>query len=148
MKKVAISACLLGEYCRYDGKTKIDKVILEKFKEDEIIPFCPEAPVLGTPRERISVVEDKSQYLVIGDESGDDFTEAVLAQVDLLVHNHPDLDMIVLKSKSPSCGLGTTPILDKNRELLVLGDGIAAARLKEQYPDIVIVDELNINQGD
>ena len=145
MKKVAVSACLLGEYCRYDGKSKIDKAIGEKLKDDEIIPFCPEAPVLGTPRERISVIEDKSQYLLLGDESGDDFTEAILAQVDLLVCNHPDLDMIILKSKSPSCGLGTTPILDENRELLAFGDGIAAARLKEKYPNIVIVDELNIN---
>ena len=148
MRKVAISACLLGEFCRYDGKTKIDNVVLEKFKEDEIIPFCPEAPVLGTPRERISVIENNAQRLVIGDESGDDFTQAILAQVDLLLHDHPDLEMIVLKSKSPSCGLGTTPILDKSRELLIISDGIAAARLKEKCPDIHIVDELNINQGD
>lgn len=55
-KKVIISACLLGEYCRYDGKTKQVNEVIELFKDYEIIPFCPEAPIFGTPRERINVV--------------------------------------------------------------------------------------------
>lgn len=147
-RKVAISACLLGEYCRYDGKTKADSTVIERFKEDEIIPFCPEAPVLGTPRERISVIEHNSRHSVVGDESGNDYTQAILNQVDLLIDNHPDLDMIILKSKSPSCGLGTTPILDEKSDVIRFGDGVAAARLQEAYPNITIVDELNINQGE
>ena len=44
-KKVIISACLLGEYCRYDGKTKKVNEIIEAYKDYEIIPFCPEAPI-------------------------------------------------------------------------------------------------------
>lgn len=48
MKKVIISACLLGEYCRYDGKTKSEQNVIDKFKDCEIIPFCPEAPLFGT----------------------------------------------------------------------------------------------------
>lgn len=142
--KVLISACLLGEYCRYDGETKENNTVIQKFKDDEIIPFCPEAPVLGTPRQRISVVLQDKQYKVIGDESKEDFTQEILAQVDLLVKEHPDLNMIVLKSKSPSCGLGTTPIFNDDRGVLMHGDGIAASRLKEKYPHIVIVDELSL----
>ena len=145
-RKIAISACLLGEYCRYDGATKKDNDLIERFKDDEIVPFCPEAPVLGTPRERISVIEADGQRAVIGDESGKDFTEAILLQVDLLIKKHPDLDVIVLKSKSPSCGLGTTPILNQNRDVKTYGNGIAAQRLKENYPNITIVDELNIKE--
>lgn len=140
-KKIAISACLLGEFCRYDGATKSNSAVIEKFKDDEVIPFCPEAPVLGTPRERISVIEKDGQRRVLGDESGKDFTGAILAQVDLLINNHPDLDMIVLKSKSPSCGLGTTPILNEERKELSFSNGIAAQKLKEAYPDLLIVDE-------
>lgn len=143
-RKIAISACLLGEYCRYDGTTKSNNTVIEKFKDDEVIPFCPEAPVLGTPRERISVIEKDGQRVVIGDESGKDFTEAILSQVDLLIQNHPDLDMIVLKSKSPSCGLGTTPILNEKRDVLSFSNGIAAQKLKESYPNIDIVDELSL----
>ena len=143
-RKVLVSACLLGEYCRYDGATKIDNVVIKAFEEDEIIPFCPEAPVLGTPRERISVIKRDDEYKVIGDESQKDFTKLIIEQVDLLIRKYPDLDMIVLKSKSPSCGLGNTPILNEKRELLSLGDGIAAARLKEKYIDIQIIDEKSV----
>lgn len=146
MKKVAISACLLGEFCRYDGATKKDNVVIQAFKDYEVVPFCPEAPVLGTPRERISVVFKNKEYRVIGDESNTDYTEAIISQVDLLVHNHPDLDMIVLKSKSPSCGLGTTPIYNGSRRVLMYDDGIAASRLKEKYPKIRIMDENNIKE--
>ncbi len=142
--KVLISACLLGDLCRYDGKTKIDNRVIKAFKNDEIIPFCPEAPVLGTPRERISVVFKDKQYRVITDESKKDVTSLIEEQVNLQVQNHPDLEMIVLKSKSPSCGLGTTPILNENRKVLMHDDGIAASKLKEIYPNIKIVDERSV----
>ena len=145
-RKVAISACLLGEHCRYDGATKEDNAVIEMFKGDEIIPFCPEAPVLGTPRERISVIFKNKQYTLIGDESGNNYTQAIEEQVDLLMQKHPDLDLIVLKSKSPSCGLGTTPILNEKRDILVFDDGIAVQRLKEKYPNIRIIDESNIKE--
>ena len=142
--KVLISACLLGDLCRYDGKTKIDNRVIKAFKNDEIIPFCPEAPVLGTPRERISVIFKDKQYRVITDESKKDVTTLIEEQVDLQVKNHPNLEMIVLKSKSPSCGLGTTPILNEESRVLMFDDGIAAIRLKEKYPNIKIVSELEI----
>lgn len=116
------------------------------FKDYEIIPFCPEAPVLGTPRERISVIFKNKQYKLIGDESGNDYTQAIEEQVDLLIQKHPDLKLIVLKSKSPSCGLGTTPILNEKRDILVFDDGIAVQRLKDKYPNIRIVDESNIKE--
>ena len=145
-KKVAISACLLGENCRYDGTTKEDNGVIEMFKDYEVIPFCPEAPVLGTPRERISVIFKNKQYKLIGDESGNDYTQAIEEQVDLLIQKHPDLELIVLKSKSPSCGLGTTPILNEKRDILVFDDGIAVQRLKDKYPNIRIVDESNIKE--
>ena len=143
-KKVLISACLLGELCRYDGETKENKSVIDKFKDYEIIPFCPEAPVLGTPRERISVIFKDKQYKLITDETNKDVTSLIEEQVDLLVNEHPDLDMIVLKSKSPSCGLGTTPILNEKRKTLMYDDGIAATKLKEKYPNIQIVDEKSV----
>ncbi len=144
-KKVLVSACLLGELCRYDGATKKDTTVIESLKDYEIIPFCPEDPLLGTPRERISVIFKDKQYRVITDETKKDVTSLIEEQVDLQVKYHPDLEMIVLKSKSPSCGLGTTPILNEDRRVLMYDDGIAASYLKEKYPKIKIVDEHNIN---
>ena len=80
-KRVVISACLLGELCRYDGKTKKIKSVVEAFKEYEIIPFCPEAPLFGTPRERISVVEIEDEHRIITDESKRDVTQQLKNEI-------------------------------------------------------------------
>lgn len=140
-KKVIISACLLGEQCRYDGKTKEINAVIEAFKEYEIIPFCPEAPLFGTPRERISVVRVDTKERIIKDISCEDVTELLEKEILSFVDRYPKVDAIVLKSKSPSCGYKTTPILDVNRELLEYGDGIAAKILQRRYKNILIKDE-------
>ncbi len=139
--KVAVSACLWGEICRYDGACKENLHVKKRFEGCELVLFCPEAPVLGTPRERISVVCNEGQYRTIGDESGRDVTALLQEQTAQLIAEHPDLDAIVLKSKSPSCGIGTTPIVDANQTLLCYDNGIAAAMLLEHYRHIEIIDE-------
>ncbi len=127
MKKVAVSACLLGELCRYDGASKPALHVREALEGWEIIPFCPEAPVLGTPRERISVLKTASGSLrVKGDESGRDVTDLLRYETLRFLKEHPDVTRFVLKSKSPSCGLGTTPVLDMARNPVGLGNGLAA----------------------
>lgn len=50
---ILISACLLGQYCRYDGKTKVYPQVQALLNRDDIhlIPVCPEqAGGLATPR--------------------------------------------------------------------------------------------------
>ena len=140
---MVISACLLGEYCRYDGKTKEYKGIKELFKEYEIIPFCPEAPLFGTPRERISVVKMDEKNRVITDISKIDVTEKLENEIESFIEKNLSIDRIVLKSKSPSCGYKTTPILDKNGEKLYFGNGIAAEIFIKKYPKIAIQSENN-----
>jgi len=141
MKKVIISACLLGEYCRYDGKTKEVNAVVTAFKDYEIIPFCPEAPLFGTPRERISVVEVDGKNRIITDETRVDVTLRLENEIENFIKQNPDVDAIVLKSKSPSCGNTTTPILNQNRDSLRFGDGIAASIFKREYRDIKLHDE-------
>jgi len=142
-KKVIISACLLGQYCRYDGKTKEVNEVVEAFSEYEIIPFCPEAPLFGTPRERINVVHVNNKNRIITDETNKDVTRLLEDEIVSFITNNPHVNSIVLKSKSPSCGLGTTPILNTQKEIINYGDGIAASIFKEKYNKIDIKDELS-----
>ncbi|MDF1877051.1 DUF523 domain-containing protein [Sulfurimonas sp. SAG-AH-194-L11] len=142
-KKVIISACLLGERCRYDGKTKEVNAVIEAYKEYEIIPFCPEAPLFGTPRERINVIEVDGENRIITDETNIDVTESLEKEIHLFCSRYPKVDAIVLKSKSPSCGYKTTPILNKNKELIKVGDGIAAQIFQKYYKNITIQNELS-----
>jgi len=134
-KKVIISACILGEFCRYDGKTKEIDAVKKAYEGWEIIPFCPEAPLFGTPRERINVVNVDGEHRIITDETNVDVTQKLREEIERFCKEHPHADAIVLKSKSPSCGYKTTPILNEKKELLYLGSGIAAELMEEKFPD-------------
>ena len=139
--KVIISACLLGHLCRYDGKTKKTTEIVDAFKDYEIIPFCPEAPLFGTPRERISVVEIDGQNHIITDKTNKDVTQLLRDEINSFIDKNPHATKIVLKSKSPSCGIGTTPILNEKKEKVACGNGIAGDIFLQKYQDIEIVNE-------
>ena len=50
--KIAVSACLLGENCKYNGRNNYSEKVKNYIEGHEVIPICPE--VLGglsTPRE-------------------------------------------------------------------------------------------------
>ncbi|MDA3908320.1 MAG: DUF523 domain-containing protein, partial [Sulfurimonas sp.] len=95
-KKVIISACLLGHLCRYDGKTKKTSEIIKAFEDYEIIPFCPEAPLFGTPRERISVVNVDGINRIITDETNKDVTQLLEDEINSFIEKNPDADSIIL----------------------------------------------------
>lgn len=135
---------MLGEFCRYDGKTKSVKSVIEKFKDYEIIPFCPEAPLFGTPRERINVVLIDKDKRIITDETNVDVTLKLKNEIESFIKNNPSADAVVLKSKSPSCGLDTTPILDKNKNILKYENGLAADMFLENFDKNIIFDENSI----
>jgi len=142
-KKAIVSACLLGENVRYNGETKKESRVIEALAEYEIIPFCPEDPVMGTPRERVSVIQNHDGYRVVTDNSNIEVTTALTLQTKKMIEAHPDADIIVLKSKSPSCGVGTTPILNTARKEVRKGNGIAADLFSENFPGRVF-DEHSI----
>lgn len=142
-KKVIISACLLGKKCRYDGKTKEVNAVIEAFKDYEIIPFCPEDPLFGTPRERIDVLEINGANKIITHMTNIDVTLRLKSEIESFCKRNPNVDAIVLKSKSPSCGYKTTPILNEKKEIIRVGSGIAALIFENYYKSIEIQDELS-----
>jgi len=147
-KRVIISACLLGHICRYDGKTKKTTEVVDAFKGYEIIPFCPEAPLFGTPRQRISVVEIDGENKIITDKTKEDVTQLLKDEINSFLDKHKNIDTIVLKSKSPSCGVGTTPILNKDGQKITLGNGIAGDIFTKRFTDIEILDEKSLYKSD
>ena len=126
--KILVSACLLGEACRYDGKSKPCAAVQALAKEHELIPVCPE--VLGelpTPRPPCEIVGDR-----VIDKSGIDRTEAYKkgAKATLRIAQKHGCTTAILKEKSPSCGRA----LIHNGKFdggLVKGNGIAAQLLLE-----------------
>lgn len=140
MKKILVSACLLGLSCRYDGKSKpVDEVIALKEKYS-LIPVCPE--ILGglpTPRIPCEIKEGRVLNRE-GEDKTSEYTkgaEEVLRLARLL-----ECDIAVLKKKSPSCGSGE--IYDGSfTGKTVQGDGFCAKLLKAS--GIKVLDETQIN---
>ena len=140
MRKILVSACLLGLSCRYDGKSKpVDEVIALKEKYS-LIPVCPE--ILGglpTPRIPCEIKEGRSLNRE-GEDKTSEYTkgaEEVLRLARLL-----ECDIAVLKKKSPSCGSGE--IYDGSfTGKTVQGDGVCAKLLKAS--GITVLDETQIN---
>ncbi len=129
-KKVLVSACLLGRNCRYDGGNKIDFALLDELEKCEIVAFCPEENILGTPRETIDIIDGKA----IGNESGKDYTKQLQQQAHAIKKQFKSFDAIYLKSKSPSCALQSARVYDKNKKLLRSdGTGIVAKELQKLY---------------
>lgn len=139
-----MSACLLGERCRYDGKTKKNSDVLNFLKEYDVIPFCPEAPLFGTPRTRISVVHVKGENRVIKDETDEDVTHLLESEILSFLEKNPFVDTALLKSKSPSCGFQTTPILNEKKEQIAFGNGLAVDIFLKQNKNMKILDEFTI----
>ncbi|RTZ61332.1 MAG: DUF523 domain-containing protein [Gammaproteobacteria bacterium] len=103
MKRVLVSACLLGINCRYDGKNKLNEVLLEMLKTYEVIPICPETEGgLPTPREPATREGDK----VITNFTKRDVTPffKLGALKTLEKAKKLGIKKAFLKSKSPSCG--------------------------------------------
>ena len=53
---VLVSACLLGEACRYDGKSKGSSPVMRALEGKEVVPVCPETGSgLGVPRPAVEL---------------------------------------------------------------------------------------------
>ena len=131
--KVVVSACLLSEPCRYDGKSKDN--LLPSLKGYEVIAFCPEK-FMGVPRPKIAL-HVKEERLHVIREDGLDVTDALVKSVDDFVATLSDIDCVILKSKSPSCGYKTTPIYGSD----TLGNGVLAQAMLKRFPEAKFYDE-------
>lgn len=58
--RIVVSACLLGENCKYSGGNNENKAVLNFVKDHELIPVCPEVlgglPVPRMPAEIVNGV--------------------------------------------------------------------------------------------
>jgi len=118
MKKVAISACLLGEPCRYDASDNKNEALLALLKGNELIPFCPEDHAFGTPRPTMDIIETKEGHKAISNESGEDLSSPIRQYALDFFDTHPKIDLFIGKDRSPSCGVCSARVYDENKNLI------------------------------
>jgi len=117
MKRVAISACLLGEACRYDGDHNKNESLLEKLKGTQCIAFCPEDSVFGTPRPTMDLVATAKGVQAISNETSKEMTVPIVMYARDFFDIH-DIDLFIGKDRSPSCGVCSAKVYDEDRHLI------------------------------
>ena len=127
MKTILVSRCLLGDPCRYDGSSRPYPGIEALAERYTLVPICPECDG-GLPVPR-PAGERRGNRIVTKD--GADLTAAYRrgAEIALAKAKETGATIALLKSRSPSCGVGR--IHDGTfTGGMTEGDGIAAELLK------------------
>ena len=95
MEKVIVSACLLGENCKYNGKNNKNDKVLEFIKDKQVIPICPEVfGGLSTPR-----VPSEIKGNTVVNKDGIDVTKEEMKKIDaiksgaecMFIEKYPDI---------------------------------------------------------
>lgn len=142
--KLAVSACLLGEKIRFDGGHKHYPFITKELGQfAEFIPFCPEHNAFGTPRPSVRTVHIGGEIRILSNATKEDLTESLQKACNaeyLKISNEP-LCGIILKSKSPSCGLKSSKLYLENGMVEGKTDGLFASKCRQEYPLLPIEEE-------
>ncbi|WP_321418701.1 DUF523 and DUF1722 domain-containing protein [uncultured Methanomethylovorans sp.] len=113
----------------------------------ECVTVCPECDIgLGVPRHPIRLVNEEKTRL-LQPATVQDITVKMQVFVKGFLDNLPDVDGFILKSKSPSCGFGTTKVFasaDAQQPLHRHGTGLFAKGVLEQLGDIPHIDETSL----
>ncbi len=104
-KLFVVSACLAGHFCRYDGGSKPHPKIVKLCRLGFCVPVCPEK-LSGLPTPRPPCEQLDGQIIC---KNGQNVTGQFLvgAEKALQITLQSCCAKAILKSRSPSCGVGT-----------------------------------------
>ena len=139
MSKIIVSACLLGENCKYNGGNNFDPRVVAFVEGREVIPVCPEVLAgLGIPRITIEIkdgVVTRRDGLLV-DEAIRTAVAQFLAQIE-----GEEIECAILKARSPTCGV--KQVYDGSfTGKLIDGAGVLAKALKDAGYEVIDNEEL------
>ena len=137
--KILVSACLLGRDCKYNGGNNYSEKVAEYVKGHDVIPVCPEvAGGLPIPRIPCEIVGG-----TVTTRNGESKDREFRAGADICLKKalEEKVDLAILQSRSPSCGV--KQIYDGSfTGRLIPGKGVFAEMLSENGIKIVDVEDL------
>lgn len=144
---VLVSACLLGEACRYDGRSQRSERVLAALEGKAVVPICPEAGAgMGIPRPPVDLAGGTGVDVWAGRaraltrDTREDRTTAFQegARMALDAARRFEVPVALLKEKSPSCG--SQRVYDTG--VLRPGEGITTALLRADGRTVVSDEDL------
>lgn len=136
---IGVSACLLGENCKYSGGNNYSERVIEYIKGHEVVSICPE--VLGgltIPRDPAEIVDGVVKHKD-GSSVDKEFRDGAKKALEIL--KDKGAEHVILQSRSPSCGVNT--IYDGTFSgKLIPGNGVFVELLKAEGFNVIDVEEL------
>ncbi len=137
--KVLVSACLLGENCKYNGGNNYCEAVVEFVKDKEVVALCPEMLAgMGCPRTPIEIVNG-----VLMDRNGNNVDAAMGEAVTKALERIrcEEISCAVLQSRSPTCGVNQ--VYDGTFSgKLVSGSGVFAQALRTAGYQVIDAEDL------
>ena len=136
---IGVSACLLGDNCKYNGGNNYSEKVIRFTEGHEVIHVCPEVlgglPVPREPSEIVNGVVCHKDGISVDEE----FRRG--AELALEIVKKQNADLVILQSRSPSCGVNS--IYDGTfGGKTIAGQGVFAKMLEENGIKIMDVAEL------
>ena len=134
-----VSACLLGENVKYNGGNNKNETLLRLLSGHTVILVCPEVlgglPVPRTPAEIVN-----GEVINRNGESVDEaFRKGAEKALEIAKQEKPDL--IILQSRSPSCGV--KQVYDGTfTSTLIPGQGVFAKMAQEAGFKVMDIEDI------
>lgn len=101
--KILVSACLLGENCKYSGGNNYNQAVCDFVRGHQIVPVCPEVlgglPTPRCPAEIVQGVVTNKEGVIVDREFRAGAAKA------LAIAKENGVELAILQSRSPSCGV-------------------------------------------
>lgn len=142
--RIAVSGCLLGEEVRYDGGHRRSSYVTDALAGAfELVSECPEVGIgLGVPRPKIRLERSGAVTRLLGFRD-EDLTPVMdeYARQATTRFDEARVAGIVLKSRSPSCGMSDVKLHEGGAVVSENGTGIFASRLAAALPEAPRISE-------
>ena len=139
MMKILVSACLLGENCKYNGGNNYNAAVAEFVKDKEVLAICPEMMAgLGCPRTPIEITDG-----VLMDRDGNNVDSVMRKAVEQAMEliRTEDIRCAILQSRSPTCGVNE--VYDGSFSgRLIPGSGVLAQALKDEGYRVIDAEDI------
>jgi uncharacterized protein YbbK (DUF523 family) len=144
---VGLSRCLLGDAVRYDGDSRPSLVVIEQLGDlFDLVAVCPEVEAgLAVPRPPVQLTGSIDRPRMTGRDDRDlDVTELMLAYCNSRPAELNRLSGFVFKSRSPSCGLHSTPVYINGECVTETSTGLFVRAMTAVYPELPVIEESSL----
>lgn len=152
--RIVVSRCLGFAAVRYDGAVLRSDFVEALARHVDFLDVCPEIGIgLGVPRDPIRIeVAAASDRRLVQPSTGRDLSEAMRCFAERFLDLVGPVDGFILKSRSPSCGVGdvkeyraaAAPGGSNDEPLGQRADGFFAEVVRARCPGAVVQDEARL----